>query len=227
MEYACPGLFLPQKQFYAIQKKIRCVIITFTQSIEINDVKYFSFKPLNATMKSPGKASAFKCVYEDIAVYVINSGEEILHLTFSEERHTKSIEWLLQKKIIVTSPSPGVMGKTCKLLQDFLTGKKTFGIESLVSPFLEEATPFQKKVWELISKIPYGETKTYGELAKKLGNVTLSRAVGGACNANPLALIIPCHRVVGVSGLGGFAGGIQIKETLLKREQSQGQADNA
>ena len=71
----------------------------------------------------------------------------------------------------------------------------------------------------MICSIPYGQTASYAELAEKLGNRKLARAVGGACNANPLALIVPCHRVVGKSGLGGFAGGVSIKEKLLNMEK--------
>ncbi|MCK5193932.1 MAG: MGMT family protein, partial [Desulfobulbaceae bacterium] len=75
------------------------------------------------------------------------------------------------------------------------------------------------KVWSLIEEIPFGETRTYGTLAKQLGNSNLARAVGNACNKNPVALLIPCHRVVGKNNLGGFAGGSEIKEQLLKLER--------
>ncbi len=82
-----------------------------------------------------------------------------------------------------------------------------------------EGTPFQKKVWEALKKIPYGETKTYGELAKELGLPHAARAIGGACNKNPIALLIPCHRVVGHDGkLVGFGGGIPLKEKFLALE---------
>ncbi|MCK5323584.1 MAG: MGMT family protein, partial [Desulfobulbaceae bacterium] len=87
------------------------------------------------------------------------------------------------------------------------------------SPFFDKGTEFQKKVWDLISTIPFSETRTYGELAVKLGSVGYSRAVGQACNKNPLPLIIPCHRVIGSTGLGGFSGGISIKKRLLDIEQ--------
>ncbi|MFO7760707.1 MAG: methylated-DNA--[protein]-cysteine S-methyltransferase [Thermodesulfobacteriota bacterium] len=85
-------------------------------------------------------------------------------------------------------------------------------------PFIDKATPFQRRVWQLISAIPYGETKTYGELARTLKGITLARAVGLACNANPLALFIPCHRVIGKNHPGGFAGGSEIKKRLLALE---------
>lgn len=82
-----------------------------------------------------------------------------------------------------------------------------------------EGTEFQKKVWEEMAKIPYGKTMTYGELAVKVGSPKGSRAVGMACNKNKIPIIIPCHRVVGANGkLTGFAGGLHVKEILLKIE---------
>lgn len=88
----------------------------------------------------------------------------------------------------------------------------SFSIEKL------KGTPFQKSVWKAMCSISYGETKTYGELAKMIGNPRSSQAVGNACGANPLPLLIPCHRVVAQSGLGGFSAGLKIKEALLKLE---------
>jgi methylated-DNA-[protein]-cysteine S-methyltransferase len=91
---------------------------------------------------------------------------------------------------------------------------KEFDLDLLV-----EGTEFQKKVWEEMQKIPYGKTRTYGELAEKVGNPKGARAVGMACNKNKIPVIIPCHRVVGKNGkLTGFAGGLDIKELLLKIE---------
>lgn len=87
------------------------------------------------------------------------------------------------------------------------------------SPYIRQGTPFQQKVWRTISQIPFATTVTYGEIAAALGNPHLARAVGQACNRNPLPLIIPCHRVVSSSGLGGFAGGTKVKKTLLAYEQ--------
>jgi methylated-DNA-[protein]-cysteine S-methyltransferase len=79
--------------------------------------------------------------------------------------------------------------------------------------------PFQRKVWDLIEEIPYGETTTYGDLAQELGDATLARAVGGAVGHNPLSVIVPCHRVVGKNGqLTGYAGGLERKRFLLDLE---------
>lgn len=82
-----------------------------------------------------------------------------------------------------------------------------------------QGTDFQKAVWREISKIPYGEVKTYGEIAKLIGKPKAARAVGQALNKNPIPIIIPCHRVIGSKGdLVGFGGGIEIKKFLLRHE---------
>ncbi|MFI1922007.1 MULTISPECIES: methylated-DNA--[protein]-cysteine S-methyltransferase [unclassified Streptomyces] len=80
-------------------------------------------------------------------------------------------------------------------------------------------TPFQRSVWEGLRKIPYGETRTYGELAEALGNPTASRAVGLANGKNPIGIIVPCHRVIGAGGgLTGYGGGLDRKRRLLDFE---------
>lgn len=90
-------------------------------------------------------------------------------------------------------------------------------------PLAPAGTPFQQRVWDKLRRIPCGATRRYGDIASELG--TSARAVGGACRANPLLLLIPCHRVVASNGRGGFAGHSQgrwpaIKAWLLDHEQS-------
>jgi methylated-DNA-[protein]-cysteine S-methyltransferase len=81
-------------------------------------------------------------------------------------------------------------------------------------------TRFQKDVWKILLAIPFGETRSYGQLAKQLGNPRATRAVGAANGSNPLSIIVPCHRVIGSSGkLTGFAGGLQTKAHLLSLEE--------
>ncbi|HRX42655.1 MAG TPA: MGMT family protein, partial [Clostridia bacterium] len=76
-------------------------------------------------------------------------------------------------------------------------------------------------VWERIEQIPYGETKTYSQIARELGKPNSARAVGNACNKNPIPILIPCHRVVGSDGkLTGYAGGVGLKKTLLEMERN-------
>lgn len=83
-----------------------------------------------------------------------------------------------------------------------------------------EGTRFQKQVWNALLEIPYGETRSYQDIAIRIGNPKAVRAVGGACNRNPIGIIVPCHRVVGKNGsLTGYAGGIEYKKILLEHEK--------
>jgi methylated-DNA-[protein]-cysteine S-methyltransferase len=85
-------------------------------------------------------------------------------------------------------------------------------------PFRPKGTAFQQRVWQAMREIPYGQTRTYGALAERAGGV--ARAVGMACGANPIPILIPCHRVVAQSGLGGYSGdgGVETKVALLRLE---------
>jgi len=86
-------------------------------------------------------------------------------------------------------------------------------------PLAPPGTPFQLRVWEELRRIPHGRTLTYGDLARRLGDPLLTRAVGAANGANPISIIIPCHRVVGADGsLTGYAGGLHQKRALLDHE---------
>lgn len=85
-------------------------------------------------------------------------------------------------------------------------------------PIKPVGTPFQQAVWHTMMEIPYGETITYGELARRIGRPTATRAVAAACGANPIAIIIPCHRVVAAHDIGGYTPGIPIKQHLLHLE---------
>ncbi|HJV48901.1 MAG TPA: methylated-DNA--[protein]-cysteine S-methyltransferase [Geothrix sp.] len=80
-------------------------------------------------------------------------------------------------------------------------------------------TPFEQQVWAALQRIPFGETRSYGQLATELGGPVLSRAVGRANGANPISILVPCHRLVGSDGaLTGYAGGLALKERLLRLE---------
>jgi methylated-DNA-[protein]-cysteine S-methyltransferase len=83
---------------------------------------------------------------------------------------------------------------------------------------LAQGTPFQQEVWRALLEIPCGETRTYGQVAAQIGRPRASRAVGQAVGANPLPIVVPCHRVVGSDGLGGFGGGLALKKRLLALE---------
>lgn len=95
-------------------------------------------------------------------------------------------------------------------------------LETFALDLAPEGTSFQQKVWDELLKIPYGETISYGELARRIGNANASRAVGLANGSNPIPIIIPCHRVIGSNGkLTGYGGGLPIKEKLLALEKRQ------
>lgn len=110
-----------------------------------------------------------------------------------------------------------ILLRTEEQLQEYFEKKrKVFDI-----PLDFKGTDFQIKVWKALLDIPYGVTKTYGELARLLGDIKAVRAVGGALNKNPISIIVPCHRVVGATGkLVGFAGGLENKSILLDLEHS-------
>ena len=102
-----------------------------------------------------------------------------------------------------------------KALKEFFSGKK------LLPRFPRSEFPgteFQRKVWKAVEKIPFGETRSYGEIAMQIGHPRASRAVGAACGKNPMPLFIPCHRVVSSNGIGGYSDNIEIKKTLLRLE---------
>ena len=110
-----------------------------------------------------------------------------------------------------------LMRKAIKEIKEYLEGKRN----SFDLPLEPEGTEFQKKVWNVLKEIPYGETRSYGEIAKLIGNEKASRAVGMANNKNPIMIMIPCHRVIGVNGkLVGYAGGLDVKEKLLNMEKN-------
>ena len=115
-------------------------------------------------------------------------------------------------------PAVPLLCKACRELEEYFRGKrKEFSL-----PLAMEGTAFQKKVWRALQDIPYGETRTYAQLAAAVGNEKACRAVGSANGKNPLPLLIPCHRVVAAGGkLGGYSLGLWRKEWLLMHENAE------
>lgn len=109
--------------------------------------------------------------------------------------------------------------EAARQLDEYFAGDRTeFDLE--LAP---QGTPFQLDVWQQLRRIPYGETISYGDLAKRVDRPGAARAVGAANGQNPIAIIVPCHRVIGADGsLTGFGGGLPWKRWLLNREQPQG-----
>ncbi|MEV0223801.1 methylated-DNA--[protein]-cysteine S-methyltransferase [Streptomyces sp. NPDC050704] len=116
------------------------------------------------------------------------------------------------------SPDDAPFAEAVEELRAYFAGElKDFSLQLSL-----HGTPFQRSVWEQLRRIPYGETRSYGELADALGNPKASRAVGLANGKNPLGIIVPCHRVVGADGsLTGYGGGLERKQRLLDFERGE------
>lgn len=109
-----------------------------------------------------------------------------------------------------------LLKEASKQIKEYFEGNRQ-NFDLLLEP---KGTEFQQKVWNALKEIHYGETKSYGEIAKMIGNEKAARAVGTANNKNPIMIIIPCHRVIGANGkLVGYSEGVDIKETLLNLEK--------
>jgi methylated-DNA-[protein]-cysteine S-methyltransferase len=116
---------------------------------------------------------------------------------------------------LIENKTHPVLLATERQLEEYFEGKRT----SFTVNLYPLGTEFQTKVWRALSEIPFGETRSYGEIAKRIGQTKAVRAVGAANRRNPISIIVPCHRVIGASGkLTGFAGGLKIKEQLLTLE---------
>jgi methylated-DNA-[protein]-cysteine S-methyltransferase len=116
------------------------------------------------------------------------------------------------------SDTKGELKGVRKELDEYFAGR----LRKFSTPLAFEGTPFQNQVWKQLCRIPYGETISYLDLAKRIDNPKAVRAVGMANGANPIAIIVPCHRVIGSNGsLTGFGGGIPTKRALLELERGQ------
>jgi methylated-DNA-[protein]-cysteine S-methyltransferase len=110
--------------------------------------------------------------------------------------------------------APPILKDAVTQLEEYFARERTeFDV-----PMELDGTPFQKEVWAELSRIPYGETISYGELARRVGRPRGPRAVGQANGKNPIAIIVPCHRVVASNGIGGYGGGLPMKRALLAVE---------
>lgn len=142
-----------------------------------------------------------------IGMICVESNEEAITGLFFEKNKTQ----YKQEK-----PETDLLKRAGEQLKEYFSGKrKTFDL-----PLSPSGTEFQKKVWKALCTIPYGETRSYGEIAAQIGNPKACRAVGGANNKNPIMIFIPCHRVIGADGsLVGFGGGIDAKKFMLNLEK--------
>jgi len=107
-----------------------------------------------------------------------------------------------------------VLKEAATQLQEYFAGERTeFDLRMEL-----DGTPFQREVWAELARIPYGETISYGELARRVGRPKGPRAVGQANGRNPIAIVVPCHRVLASNGIGGYGGGLTVKRALLALE---------
>jgi methylated-DNA-[protein]-cysteine S-methyltransferase len=111
-----------------------------------------------------------------------------------------------------------VLSRTADQLRAYFAGE----LRQFDLPLALAGTPFQQRVWRELRRVPYGQTISYQELARRVGNPKASRAVGAANGQNPVAVIVPCHRIIASDGtLGGFGGGLERKEWLLNHERNR------
>ncbi|MGI6031550.1 MAG: methylated-DNA--[protein]-cysteine S-methyltransferase [Eubacteriales bacterium] len=111
-----------------------------------------------------------------------------------------------------------LLRETCRQLEEYFAGqRRVFQL-----PLAPRGTEFQKRVWQALGRIPYGQVRTYGQVAAEVGCPKGPRAVGQANHCNPIIVVIPCHRVVATNGLGGYGGGLEVKKALLRLEQEGG-----
>lgn len=111
-----------------------------------------------------------------------------------------------------------ILVKAARQLGEYFAGKR----KSFTVPLDLRGTQFQRDVWEALLAIPFGETRSYGDLARGLGNARAARAVGAASGRNPISIMVPCHRLISSTGkLTGFAGGLAAKSRLIKLEQKR------
>lgn len=137
---------------------------------------------------------------------IIEENDAITHLYFSDGSLPEGAE-LKETELIKKAKTQ---------LQEYFSGRrKNFDL-----PLKPSGTAFQQAVWQALCSIPYGETRSYKDIASQIGNQKACRAVGMANNRNPIAIVVPCHRVIGANGkMVGYAGGLSVKEHLLQLER--------
>ena len=144
-------------------------------------------------------------------IFVVGTSKGVSNVVFGEDGFERFLSGLNGTKLT----EGGEAEKPANEIRLYLEGKlKRFQAK----PYLSCGTPFQISVWNELLKIPYGSVNTYGEIAERIGAPHAARAVGNAVGANPIPIIVPCHRVVATNGFGGYSCGIDIKKRLLQIE---------
>ena len=158
--------------------------------------------------------TAFYAFYESPLgqILLTATGTALTGLHFVGEKYYPGIasEWQRDTNVIAIKSA-------ITQLDEYFSGKR----KSFDLPLEPEGTEFQRQVWNALTKLRFGETATYAQLAQRIGNPKAVRAVGAANGRNPISIVIPCHRVVGADGsLTGYAGGLARKEALLRMESA-------
>ena len=157
-----------------------------------------------------------KTYYAKIAVpigelLIVSDGTHIIRINMDHQKYAADVQnnWEM-------NPELPIIARAIAQLQSYFAGDlKAFDL-----PLHTEGTAFQQSVWRALAMIPFGHTVSYGELARRIGNPGASRAVGLANGKNPIAIVLPCHRVVGANGsLTGYGGGLHRKQWLLDMER--------
>ena len=141
---------------------------------------------------------------------LLSNGEALtaLHMTAGKYVPAMNADWERDERL-------PVLMQTKRELDAYFLGK----LRAFTVPLAPQGTEFQKRAWMALTKIPYGETRSYGQQAHLIGQPSAVRAIGAANGKNPIGIIVPCHRVIGANGsLTGYAGGLHNKEFLLKLE---------
>ncbi len=152
----------------------------------------------------------YEIMKTDIAGALMLAGDEkgLRHIIFEEEKNQMSIPDSWKR-------DPGFLAPVREQLQAYFAGE----LRRFDLALAPRGTEFQKKVWECLKDIPYGKLATYRRVAERIGSPNAVRAVGGANGRNPIAIVVPCHRVIGADGtLTGFGGGLAIKQRLIEHE---------
>lgn len=145
------------------------------------------------------------------ALTILAQSDAIVGLRFATHRHEP---WAIEADWQRDDADALLVEARAQLAAYFAGERRTFDL-----PLAPEGTPFQQRVWAELQRIPFGETISYGTLARRVGDANASRAVGLANGRNPIAIVIPCHRVIGANGaLTGFGGGVEVKRALLRHE---------
>lgn len=137
----------------------------------------------------------------------------------TNQQGVSAIDFLKEEAALI-APASALHNEAARQLTRYFDGS----LQSFSLPLSPAGTAFQQAVWQALQQIPFGETRSYQQIANAIGNPKAVRAVGTANSRNPVAIVIPCHRVIGANGnLTGYAGGLEKKAWLLQHEQQPGQ----